>query len=141
MQVEYRPVSSAARTTLNLSAPGFSVGVVGSAPGAGGGAPRPPAPYPYTPEKSGWPSGMRATVFWRLADTSDADAAGVVPRTTTVTVRLSELLLAPVTDNVYVVVTAGDSTCRPRGATRPIGSIVIDVGFSAAHVSVTFSPG
>jgi len=44
MHDEYCPVSSAARTTLYFSAPGLSVGVAGSEPGAAGAgaAPRPP---------------------------------------------------------------------------------------------------
>ena len=47
VHVEYSPVSPGPRTTRYFSAPGFSVGVRGSEPGAaaGGGAPR-PAPAP-----------------------------------------------------------------------------------------------
>ena len=75
------------------------------------------------------------------AEASAGDAPAIVPATTTVTVRLSAVFPAPVTDSVYVVVTLGVSVRRPRGATRPSTSMLTDVGFSAAQTSVTLSPG
>src|SRR4029079_16183592 len=86
---EYRPVSSAPRTTRYFSAPGFNVGVRGSEPGVGAGAaaPRPPgaAPYPYTPVRSGLPSAVRgAGCFVRTTvPGSVAGAAATVPVTVT----------------------------------------------------------
>jgi hypothetical protein len=75
------------------------------------------------------------------AGASEGDAPGIVPATTTVTARLSALLPAPVTARVYVVVTPGVSVRRPRGATRPNGSMLVDVGFSTAQLNVTDCPG
>jgi hypothetical protein len=44
----------------------------------------------------------------------------------------------PVTVSVYVVVAAGETFSTPRGVARPtVGSMVVDRGFSTAHVSVT----
>src|SRR5262245_63817870 len=93
-QDEYRPVSSAPRTTRYFSAPGFSVGVRGSEPGVGVGAaaPRPPgapAPYPYTPVRSGLPSAvLGAGCFVRSTAPGSVAAAatGAVPATVTVAV-------------------------------------------------------
>ena len=63
------------------------------------------------------PSAVRGTAFFTpAADASAGDAPGIVPATTTVTVRLSALLPAPVTDSVYVVVTRGRQ--RPAAARR-----------------------
>ena len=90
------------------------------------------------PDRSGLPSAVRGAAFFALAVTaSDGDAPAIVPCTTTVTVRFSALLPAPVTDSVYVVVTPGDNVRCPRGATRPSGSSVTEVGFSTAQRSVT----
>jgi len=60
----------------------------------------------------------------------------VGPGTTTIIGRIGD-----VQGGSEVVVTVGDSVRRPRGATRPIVSILTDVGFSAAQLNVTVWPG
>src|SRR4030095_11891355 len=100
---EYSPVSSAPRTTRYFSAPGLSVGVRGSDPGAaaGGGAPRAgPWPYPYTPGRSGLPSAvLGAGCLVRSAPAVSAVATGFVPATVTVAVRVT-VPFVPVTVSV-----------------------------------------
>src|SRR5690349_19642655 len=101
---EYRPVSSAPRTTRYFSAPGFRVGVRGSEPGAGGGAapPRPPGAtaYPYPPERSGLPSAVRgAGCLVRSTAPASVAATGLVPDTVTVAVFVN-VPLVPVTVSV-----------------------------------------
>src|SRR5262245_44321471 len=143
---EYRPVSSAPRTTRYFSAPGFNVGVRGSEPGVGAGAaagapaPRPPgaAPYPYTPVRSGLPSAVLGAGCFVMSTAVPGSvmAAATVPATVTVAVFVN-VPLVPVTVSVYVVVAVGVTLRTPRGAARPtVGEIVVDRGFSTAHVSV-----
>src|SRR5687767_6822860 len=115
------------RTIRNFSAPGLS---------GGGVAPAGRPALPYTPERSGLPSAIRAppAAGGGVARTA---VGGAVPSTVTTTVRVGP----PFAVNVYVVVAAG-ITCRlPRGVTAPTpGSMATPDGFSTCHTSSTGCP-
>src|SRR5205085_1483181 len=81
------------RTIRYFSAPGLR---------AGGMALRSPA-NPYTPEKSGLPSGRRPF----FVDDAAVDALGAAPVTVTVTDFVSVVLSEPATFRIYVVVAVG----------------------------------
>src|SRR6516162_3381882 len=98
MQSAYFPTSCAPRSTLYFSAPGFNTGPL-PAPRA----PRPPPPPPpkaYTPEKSGFPSGVRANPFFAAVEFVAPAATGVVPATVIVAVPVIVVLFGPRIDKV-----------------------------------------
>ena len=111
----------------NFSAPGFS---------GGGVAPCGRPALPYTPERSGFPSGLRDSV--NEVGAGSLAATGLVPSTVTTTLRDGP----PFIVNVKVVVAVG-VTCRlPRGVTAPTpGSIATPDGFSVCQTSSTGCPG
>src|SRR5262245_15999713 len=142
MQFEVAPVSSGPRTILYFSAPDLSTGPAGApAPGGAPRAPPPPPPAPYTPDRSGFPSGNLGAGFF-AASARAADATAVVPATVTVTVFVNTWLFAPRTFIVYVVVAAGFNWRLPRGVTRPgSGSMVTPEGFSVCQMRLNVWPG
>src|SRR5688572_16466219 len=114
------------RTILNFSAPAFS---------GGGVAPAGRPALPYTPERSGLPSGIRAPAA--TGGGVERAAGGALPSTVTTSVRDGP----PFAVNVYVVVPVG-ITCRlPRGVTAPTpGSMATPEGFSTCHINSTGCP-
>ena len=73
---------------------------------------------PYTPVRSGLPSGIRRAPAGVEAAGAGLALAATVPSTVTTTLRGA----APLTVSVYVVVADGVTCLLPRGVTAPIRS-------------------